>query len=87
MAKAMAAIEALPRCKYFRDPVTLPQLVAPGFVDKVLGGQFDNPRGERGRPDDRPPPGATLSAKDREDLEYTRRVWAERLKAVEEGAA
>lgn len=55
--KALAAIEALPRCKYFRDPVTLPQLVAPGFVDKVLGGQFDNPRDRGGtRPDDRPPP-------------------------------
>ena len=48
--KALAAIEALPRCKYFRDPVTLPQLVAPGFVDKVLGGQFDNPREQRGGP-------------------------------------
>jgi hypothetical protein len=58
-AKALAAIEALPRCRYFRDPVTLPQLVAPGFVDKVLGGQFDNareqrPAGPRG-PDDRRP--------------------------------
>jgi len=87
--KALAAIEALPRCRYFRDPVTLPQLCDPGFVDKILGGQFDNPREQRGRPgvDDRPPPGVTLSAKDRADLEYTKRVWAERLKAVEEGAA
>jgi hypothetical protein len=56
--KALAAIEALPRCRYFADPVTLPQLVAEGFVDKVLGGQFDNPRRAAagpGRPDDRPP--------------------------------
>jgi hypothetical protein len=55
--KALAAIEALPRCRYFRDPVTLPQLVAPGFVDKVLGGQFDNPREQRGPrgPEDRRP--------------------------------
>jgi hypothetical protein len=56
--KALAAIEALPRCRYFRDPVTLAQLVAPGFVDKVLGGQFDNPREQArpsGRPEDRPP--------------------------------
>lgn len=57
--KALAAIEALPRCRYFRDPVTLPQLVAPGFVDKVLGGQFDNPReprgGHRHGPEDRRP--------------------------------
>lgn len=56
--KALAAIEALPRCRYFSDPVTLPQLVAEGFVDKVLGGQFDNPRRAAagpGRPDERPP--------------------------------
>jgi hypothetical protein len=63
--KALAAIEALPRCLYFRDPVTLPQLVSPGFVDKVLGGQFDNAReqrlGPRPGPDDRKP-AATAAA-------------------------
>jgi hypothetical protein len=56
--KALAAIRELPRCRYFRDPVTLPQLLSPGFVDKVLGGQFDNPRepgrGPRGPEDRRP---------------------------------
>ena len=75
-AKAVAAIEALPRCKYFRDPVTLPQLVAPGFVDKVLGGQFDNareqPSGRYSRPDDRPPP-QEWGKEDKERLEATRR--------------
>jgi len=75
-AKALAAIEALPRCKYFRDPVTLPQLVAPGFVDKVLGGQFDNAReqasGRYSRPDDRPPP-QEWGKEDKERLEATRR--------------
>jgi hypothetical protein len=62
--KALAAIEALPRCKYVRDPVTLPQLVAPGFVDKVLGGQFDNPREQRGgpRPGDERRPAAESAA-------------------------
>ena len=45
----MAAIEALPRCKYFRDPVTLPQLVDAGFVDKVLGGQFEDLEAEGNR--------------------------------------
>lgn len=83
-AKALAAIEALPRCKYFRDPVTLPQLVAPGFVDKVLGGQFDNPRdqgraaGHRG-PDDRPPPQA-FSGDDAARFEATKRAIAEKLR-------
>ena len=81
-AKALAAIEALPRCRYFRDPVTLPQLVAAGFVDKVLGGQFDNPREQRAgggqRPEDRPPP-RVWDGDDAARLEATRRAWAEKL--------
>jgi hypothetical protein len=83
--KALAAIEALPRCKYFRDPVTLPQLVAPGFVDKVLGGQFDNPREQRAArgPDDRPPPQA-WSGDDAARFEATKRAMAAKLR---EGAA
>jgi hypothetical protein len=83
--KALAAIQALPRCKYFRDPVTLPQLVAPGFVDKVLGGQFDNPREQRAArgPDDRPPP-QSWSGDDAARFEATKRAMAAKLR---EGAA
>jgi hypothetical protein len=84
--KALAAIEALPRCRYFRDPVTLTQLVAPGFVDKILGGQFDNdrdPAPSRGgprRPDERPPPQAFAGA-DAEAFERTKRAMAEKLRS------
>lgn len=83
--KALAAIEALPRCRYFRDPVTLPQLVAPGFVDKVLGGQFDNPREQRVArgPDDRPPPQA-WTGEDAARFEATKAALAAKLR---EGAA
>ena len=79
--KALAAIEALPRCRYFRDPVTLPQLVAPGFVDKVLGGQFDNAREPRGpaMPGDRPP-AKRWDPDDEARLEATRRRLAEQLR-------
>jgi hypothetical protein len=79
--KALAAIQALPRCKYFRDPVTLPQLVAPGFVDKVLGGQFDNPREQRAArgPDDRPPP-QSWSGDDAARFEATKRAMAAKLR-------
>ena len=85
--KALAAIQALPRCKYFRDPVTLPQLVAPGFVDKVLGGQFDNPQrpgGPRGL-DDRPPPAVTWTPDEMARFEATKRSMAAKLR--QEGAA
>jgi hypothetical protein len=86
--KALAAIEALPRCRYFRDPVTLPQLVAAGFVDKVLGGQFDNPReqrpagGYRG-PEDRPP-ATGFTGDDAARFEATKRALVQKLR---EGAA
>lgn len=79
--RALAAIEALPRCRYFRDPVTLPQLVAAGFVDKVLGGQFDNPREQpstRGRPDDRPPP-QEWRGEDADRFEATKRRVLEEI--------
>ena len=87
-AKALAAIEALPRCRYFRDPVTLPQLVTAGFVDKVLGGQFDNPRdhapargGFRGQ-EDRPPAQA-WSGSDAAAFEATKRKLAEQIRSQE----
>lgn len=85
--KFLAAIEALPRCRYFRDPVTLPQLVAPGFVDKVLGGQFDNPR-DSGRRDpiagEKAPPMEAWNEEERKRLEATRRILAAK---IQEGAA
>ena len=84
-AKALAAIEALPRCRYFRDPVTLPQILAPGFVDKVLGGQFDNPRDQRPAgpyrgPEDRPPAQA-FTGDDAARFEATKRALAAKLRA------
>lgn len=89
--KALQAIRELPRCRYFADPVTLPQLVAPGFVDKILGGQFDNPRPARGGggggyrgPEDRGPPQA-FQGDDAARFEATKRALAARLR--QEGAA
>jgi hypothetical protein len=79
--KALAAIGHLPRCRYFRDPVTLPQFVGPGFVDKILGGQFDNAREPRGptMPGDRPP-AKGWDPDDEARLEATRRRLAEQLR-------
>jgi hypothetical protein len=91
-AKALLAIEALPRCRYFRDPVTLPQLVSPGFVDKVLGGQFDNHRdhAKGGRPDDRPSAEAAAAAwsrgaSDPERERQRREYLARKAAAAERG--
>jgi hypothetical protein len=82
--KALAAIEALPRCRYFKDPVTLPQLVAAGFVDKVLGGQFDNARDQRPaggyRSQDDKPPAQGFTGDDAARFEATRRRMVEQLR-------
>jgi hypothetical protein len=82
--KALAAIEALPRCRYFKDPVTLPQLVAAGFVDRLLGGQFDNPRDQRPAggyrsPDDKPP-AQGFAGDDAARFEATRRKMIDQLR-------
>lgn len=58
-----AALEAIPRlaaCRYFDSPVTLIQFTRPGFVQKVLGGQYDAGRTPKGGGDkwqgDKPEP-------------------------------
>jgi hypothetical protein len=82
-----AAIERLRVAKYFDTPVVLWQFVEPGFIEKILGGQFDAPktsraRGAPPRPDDKPPPkgwtGADEEARKRmlADLERKREAVA-----------
>jgi hypothetical protein len=56
---ALDAIRALPACQYFDSPVPLTQFVRPGFVQKVLGGQYDAPKNKppaRAGEADKPPP-------------------------------
>ena len=89
--KALAAIQDLPRCRFFRDPVTLPQFLDEGFVDKILGGQFDNPRtappGAGGRPAEpaAPAPLSTWSTDEIAKFEAVKRQMADRIR--QEGAA
>jgi hypothetical protein len=55
--QAVEAIGRLKGCRYFDQPVTLVQLCGPGFVERVLGGQYDAAKAPRPRsPDERPPP-------------------------------
>ena len=81
---AQQAIQRLPQCRYFRTPVTLPQLCVQGFVDRVLGGQYDKPPapkagpGPRG-PDDRPP-AQGFTGDDAARFEATRRALADKLR-------
>lgn len=59
--QALLAIERLPKCRFFTDPVTLIQFVKPGFVEKVLGGQYDSPKASKGSA---APPDAKASAEE-----------------------
>lgn len=56
---ALEAIKALPACRYFDSPVPLGQFCREGFVQRVLGGQYDAPKNQpagRLEPGDKPPP-------------------------------
>jgi hypothetical protein len=48
--EAPPAIDRLPKCLFFSTPVTLIQFVQPGFVARVLGGQYDEPKKPKGTP-------------------------------------
>ena len=64
--QALAAIERLPRCRYFDSPPTLEQLcgVKGGvtFVERVLAGAYDGPKNAKAEADGRP---TTQAAVDR----------------------
>ena len=81
---AMEAIGRIGECRYFKTPMTLIQFVKPGWAHKVLGGSFDNAKGEpqRGRDfGNAPPPAQGWTGPDAEALERTRR----KLAAAKEG--
>jgi hypothetical protein len=89
MERATDAIGHLPKCKFFRTPVTLAQFCGSGFVDRVLGGQYDRqkeqrPTGGYRGPDDKPP-AQGFTGDDAARFEATRRKMIEHLKT--EGAA
>jgi hypothetical protein len=81
---ALRAIEWLPRCRYFDEgKATLIQMCGPGFVGKVLGHQYDNPKpaGRRraaGSNEEKAPP-RVFVGDDAEAFERTRRTMAAKL--------
>lgn len=79
--QALEAMARLRACRYFSTPVTLPQFVGDGFVERVLGGQYDEPKasqtaGKAAFEDRRPP--AEWNAADRAALAATLRREQER---------
>jgi uncharacterized protein YdaU (DUF1376 family) len=83
MSVALQAIEHLPKCRYFTDPVTLNQFCKPGFVDEVLGGKWNNPKRAKSGKDfgDSPAPPKAFTGPEAEAFDRTRR----KLAAAKEG--
>ena len=80
LEQAREAVARLPRCKFFSDPVTLPQFVGPKFVPLCLGGQYDAAKAKKGG---REPEARTVTpwtGEDAERFEATKRKLLESLK-------
>ena len=56
LERARQAMARLPACKFFDDPLAVTKFFE--FVDRILAGEFDNAKKQRGRGfgDDKPPP-------------------------------
>jgi len=61
LSEAVAAIPRLRGAKFFATPVTLIQFAKPGFVERLVGGQYDEPKSRPpGIPGERPSVGDAL---------------------------
>lgn len=79
LAEAAAALEHLPRCRFFRTPVNLEQFCATGFTGRVIGGAYDDvaqPRATTSRAAETAPPPKPWKASELEAFERTRRNLA-----------
>jgi hypothetical protein len=79
LEQAREAVARLPRCKFFSDPVTLPQFVGPKFVPLCLGGQYDAAKAKRGGREPEKAPPAVWTGDDAQRFEATKRKVLESL--------
>jgi hypothetical protein len=79
--EALDAIPRLSACRFFKTPPTLLQFVKPGFVRRVMGGQYDDAqaaKATRGQPSDVPI--RVWSGDDAARLEATKRAMASKIR-------
>jgi hypothetical protein len=79
LEQAREAVARLPRCKFFSDPVTLPQFLGPRFVPLCLGGQYDAAKAKRGGREPGKAPPAVWTGDDAQRFEATKRKVLESL--------
>ena len=72
LEQAKKALAHLPNCKYFETPMTMNQFLKRDWIEKILGGEFDDaPRQKKDINEPLPPKGFTGEAK--EAFERTRK--------------
>ncbi|MBU6222675.1 MAG: hypothetical protein KGR24_07980 [Planctomycetes bacterium] len=81
---ALEAVERMPGCRFFTSAVVMSQIGKPGFIERVLGGQYDEPKqaarqGRPAGPDDRPP-AQGWQGDDAARFEATKRALAAKLR-------
>ena len=83
LVEAMEAIPRLRTCRFFKTPPTLLQFVKPGFVRRVMGGQYDDAQPAKGQRDAIRPMDASpirvWSGDDAARLEATKRAMAAKI--------
>ncbi len=71
LEQAKKGVAHLQNCKYFETPMTMTQFLMPGWIEKILGGDFDDPcRQAKGF--DRPLSPRQFSEREKEAVSYTR---------------
>ena len=71
LEQAKKGVAHLPNCKFFETPVTMTQFLMSGFIEKILGGDFDDIR-RHANELDRPRPPQGFSKRLKEAVSYTR---------------
>jgi hypothetical protein len=64
LERAGQAMQRLPRCQFFANPLAVTQFF--GMVDRILAGEFDNAKRTHGKPDEEAARRAALERKARE---------------------
>lgn len=81
--EALAAIERLKRCRFFRTPVSLGQFCGPDFVTLCNGGEYDDrPEDRKGDAGNAPPPAKAWTGEAAEAFERTRKKLAASKDAI-----
>ena len=79
LERARQAVTKLPECRFFEQPLAVTKFFE--FVDRILAGEFDNPKGSRGKGGDfkDPPPPKEWDAETKARVDATRRREAARI--------